>query len=69
MRFKCKVRIFRHLEEEEVKYFRHFSRAAKFSFFCFVCAVKSLIHGFIPDVFKDTSGELEQRIESFLSDE
>lgn len=60
---------FRHLNEEEIGYFRHLRRALRFSLACFVCSIKGLIHGFYPDVFTNTSGELEERIETFVFDD
>ena len=57
---------FRHLKEEEITYFKHMVRAWEFSYYCFLCSIKSFIHGLWPDLFSNTSEDLETKIEKFV---
>lgn len=60
---------FKHLKEMEIGYFRHLGRAWLFSFYCLECFLGTFLHGLWPDVFTNTSEELESHIESFVFDD
>ena len=59
----------KHLDEIEMSYSYHVRRALRFSFYCALCSVKTFIHAFIPDLFSNTSGEMDAYLENFIFDE
>jgi hypothetical protein len=59
----------KHLGEVEMSYFKHVRRALRFSYYCFYCGIRTLIHAFIPDVFTDTSIEMDCYLEEFIYDD
>ena len=55
-----------HLENKNLNYVEHLTFSLYLSSSLFVCSIKSLVHGFIPSLFKTSTTELSESLYDLL---